>query len=253
MPRATRYLQDGYIFHLTHRCQDGECFLRFSKERNAYREWLRIGTNRYRVPILGYSVTSNHVHVVVEVLDRYAVADMMKLASGVVAQARNKRKGHDGSMWEHPYQCTRVQDGRHLLNCLRYVDLNMVRAGKVEHPEDWRWCGYDELTDKRKRYRIIDQARLLSLTGFTTMRDFAEFYASSITERLSAGPQNREPFWTESVAIGSREFVDAAERTVSYRQAMERYEVDGSDGEKIWTVREQPSSYGGDLPPEMAI
>jgi len=131
MPRATRYLQDGHIYHLTHRCIDGQFLLRFSKERNAYREWLRVGANRYHVPVLGYAVTSNHTHVVVEVRDRYAVADMMKLASGVVAQTRNQRKDRDGSLWEHPYQCTRVQDGCHLLNCLRYVDLNMVRVGKV--------------------------------------------------------------------------------------------------------------------------
>lgn len=76
MPRATRYLQEGFIYHLTHRCHDAQFFLRFSKERNVYREWLRIGVQRYGVPVLGYNVTSNHVHVVAEVQDRYAVADI---------------------------------------------------------------------------------------------------------------------------------------------------------------------------------
>jgi hypothetical protein len=31
-------------------------------------------------------------------------------------------------MWEHPFHCTVVEDGRHLLNCLVYISLNMVRA-----------------------------------------------------------------------------------------------------------------------------
>ena len=161
MPRATRYLQDGFIYHLTHRCNNGDFFLRFSKERDVYREWLRVGSKRYDVPVLGYAITSNHTHIIVECCDRLAVAKMMKLASGVTAQDRNRRKGHDGAVWEHPYRCTRVQDGRHLRNCLRYVDLNMVRAGKVAHPRDWRWCGHDELIGKRKRYRIVDIDRLL--------------------------------------------------------------------------------------------
>ena len=55
MPRATRYLENGYIYHLTHRCQDGQFCLRFSKERDVYREWLRVGALRYRVPAVAFS------------------------------------------------------------------------------------------------------------------------------------------------------------------------------------------------------
>lgn len=46
------------------------------------------------------------------------------------------------------------------MHCLRYVNMNMVRAGKVSHPRQWRWCGYDELTGRRQRYRILDVQRL---------------------------------------------------------------------------------------------
>lgn len=246
MPRATRYLEEGYLYHLTHRCADGEFFLQFASERDAYREWLRVGVNRYGVSVLGYTVTSNHTHVVCHVQNRLAVADMMKLAAGTVAQQRNRRKGHEGSVWEHPYHCTRIEDGRHLLNCLRYVDLNMVRAGKVMHPREWRWCGYDELTGERRRYRIIDQARLLSVTGFTSMPEFSAFYRASISERLLAGAMTREPCWTEAVAIGSDEFVDRAEQTTPYRRGLERYEVTSPTGEHAWALRESSASYTTD-------
>ena len=63
MPRATRYLQDGFVYHLTHRCHDGVFFLRFVKERDKYREWLRVGALRYQVSVLAYSITSNHTAV----------------------------------------------------------------------------------------------------------------------------------------------------------------------------------------------
>jgi len=252
MPRATRYIVEGYLYHLTHRCADGEFFLRFARERDAYREWLRIGVKRYGVSVLGYTVTSNHTHVVCDVQDRLAVADMMKLAAGTVAQMRNLRKGHEGSVWEHPYQCTRIQDGQHLLNCLRYVDLNMVRAGRVRHPSEWRWCGYDELTGQRKRYRIVDQARLLVLTGFSCMRDFATFYTQSISDRLATRSLPREPCWTEAVAIGSDAFLDAAELTTPYRQRMQRYQVLSPTGDKAWAIREPGVSYGADSVRELA-
>jgi len=252
MPRATRYLANGYLYHLTHWCADGEFFLRFTKEREAYREWLRVGAKRYHVSVLGYAVTSNHTHVICEVHDRLAVADMMKLASGVVAQARNLRKGHEGSVWEHPYHCTRIQDGKHLLNCLRYVDLNMVRAGQVDHPSEWRWCGYDELTGRRKRYRIIDQDRLLASTDFSSMSEFTAFYTDRVSERLAAGHFVRETWWTDAVAVGDQEFVAAAERSTAYRQSMDRYEVVYRPGEKAWAVREPPGPYSADSDPKSA-
>lgn len=250
MPRATRYLVDGYLYHLTHRCADGEFFLRFAKERDAYREWLRVGAERYKVSVLGYTVTCNHTHVVCEVRDRLAVADMMKLAAGSVAQQRNWRKAHEGSVWEHPYHCTRIEDGQHLLNCLRYVDLNMVRAGKNKHPSEWRWCGYDELTGQRQRYRIVNQERLLLLTGFSSMPEFAAFYRASIAERLASTDRVREPCWTDAVAVGSEEFVDAAVKTTTYRRHMDRYEVCGQSGNKTWAVRESSVSFDANTAPE---
>jgi putative transposase len=95
---------------------------------------LRVGIKRYRVPVYGYCITSNHVHLVVHVDDPERVGLLMHLAAGTFAQHLNGRKGVEGSVWEHPYQCTIIQDGQHLIRCLRYVDLNMVRAGVVAHP-----------------------------------------------------------------------------------------------------------------------
>ncbi len=243
MPRASRYLKEGYLYHLTHRCSDGEFFLRFARERDAYREWLRTGVNRYKVSVLGYAITCNHTHVVVDATDRSAVADMMKLASGVVAQSLNQRKGHEGSVWEHPYQCTRIESGAHLLNCLRYIDLNMVRARKTEHPGQWRWCGYDELVGKRRRYRIIDQERLLALAGFASSRAFAEYYATSVSDKLERHRQVREPYWTEAVAVGSKEFVEDAGEAVAHRRRMHHYKIDIEAEENLWVVRESSVPY----------
>ncbi len=166
---------------------------------------------------------------------------------------RNLRKGHEGSVWEHPYHCTRIQDGRHLLNCLRYVDLNMVRAGMVRHPSEWRWCSHDEITGQRQRYRIVDAERLLHLTGFASLPELAGFYRASISERLVARDSVREPCWTEAVAVGSEEFVTAAVNTTAYRRHMECYEVHSPAGEKAWAVRETNDSYSPDSSPKSAF
>ena len=46
-----------------------------------------------------------------------------------------------------------------------YIDLNMVRAGAVAHPEQWLECGYAEIQHSKARWRIIDEEQLMGFTG----------------------------------------------------------------------------------------
>jgi putative transposase len=240
MPNATRYLESGYTYHLTHRCHDRRYLLKFARDRDLYRKWLREGARRYSVPVYNYCITSNHVHVVVHVEEVDAVASMMQLASATVARNRNRRKAHEGSVWEHPYKCTRIQDGQHLLNCLRYVSLNMVRAGVVSEPGHWRWCGHDELVGQRQRYRILSLDRLLQSLDMSSVTSFREVYLGGIAEALQEGVPLREAAWTESLAVGGRVFVEQAAMQASGRS---RFEYDSLAEGDAWVVREAGSVY----------
>ena len=46
MPNASRYLEPGYTYHLTHRCHDRRFLLKFGRDRDLYRHWLREGARR---------------------------------------------------------------------------------------------------------------------------------------------------------------------------------------------------------------
>jgi hypothetical protein len=99
----------------------------------------------------------------------------------------------------------------------------------------------------------VDAERLLLLTGFPSMPEFAEFYRAGISERLAAQDTVREPCWTDAVAVGSEEFVAAAVRTTAYRRHMELYEVRSPAGDKAWAVREPGVSYATDSNPKSAL
>jgi len=205
-----------------------------------------VGTQRYGVAVYGYCITSTHTHVIVHVDDREAVSRLMQLAAGAVAQMINVRKGHEGSVWEHPYQCTMVEDGQHLLNCLRYVDMNMVRAGVVEHPQKWRWCGYDELTGQRKRYRIIDVDRLLQSLDLPDAASLQRLHVEGISSQIERRDLSRQDYWTEAVAIGSKAFVAQAEEEHTHRRQFLEYSVSQEGQPSAWAIKEEPSSYSVD-------
>jgi putative transposase len=251
MPRASEYLLEGYTYHLTHRCHDRRFLLRFAKDRNAYRKWLLEGVKRIRVPVYGYCITGNHVHVIVHADRVEDVSALMHLAAGSTAKQYNLRKNHLGAVWEHPYQCTVIQDGTHLFNCLCYVDLNMIRAGAVERPEGWPWCGYHELVGKRQRYAILDIDRLLQSLDIGDMATFRDVYADAIERRLSSGRKEREGVWTESLAVGSKPFVEQVQKKQVRRTRFDLYAVESAPSE-TWAVRESGLSYGSFSAPKRA-
>ena len=77
------------------------------------------------------------------------VARSMQLVAGCTGQAYNMRKGRRGAFWEDFYQSTVVDTKDHLAGCFTYIDLNMVRAGVVDHPREWRELGYQEIQNPR--------------------------------------------------------------------------------------------------------
>jgi putative transposase len=57
----------------------------------------------------------------------------------------NRRLGRSGTLWEGRFKSVLVEGGEAALHAVAaYIDLNPVRAGLVERPEDYRWSGYGE-------------------------------------------------------------------------------------------------------------
>ncbi len=80
---------------------------------------------------------SNHIHLLVRDNGHRDVnPKSIQLIAGRTGQEFNQRKNRKGAYWEDRYHATAVEAERHLVQCLVYIDLNMVRAGVVKHPSD---------------------------------------------------------------------------------------------------------------------
>lgn len=236
MPRANRYITKGSNYHLTHRCHDRRFLLKFAKDRDLYRSMLREQVSRHGVSLFGYCITSNHTHLLVNAQSKEQIGRLMQCLEGDFAQAYNIRKKRSGAFWQDRYHATLVDGDEHLWRCLRYIDLNMVRAGVVKHPEAWAWCGYRELLGIRKRYRLLDTDRLLEALGDgVDLERLRRTHGENVTMALTAGDLRREAAWTESVAVGSCPFVESVKDTLKNRR---RSEVAQADELGAWVLRE---------------
>lgn len=228
MPRANHHFIPNQVWHLTQRCHKKQWLLRFNKDKRAWMRWLFESRRRYGLSVLNYVVTSNHIHLLVFDQGKGEIARSMQLIAGRTGQEYNHRKQRLGSFWQDRYHATAVQSDSHLQQCLTYIDLNMVRASVVEHPATWPYGGYAEIQAPRERYGRIDHARLLDLLKLETTKQLQMSRQIAIVEALKEARLQRNPIWTESVAVGSEQYLEQVKEKLKTRQPGRRLmEVEG--------------------------
>lgn len=208
MVRANKHYIPNCIWHITHRCHKREFLLRFLKDRKRWIYWLFKAKKRFGLRILNYAVTSNHIHLLVIESGRDVVPMSIQLIAGRTAQEYNQRKKRKGAFWEDRYHATAIESERHLIRCMIYIDLNMVRAGIVKHPSEWTMNGYNEILNPSNRYSLIDTKGLMELCGLINKEQLRIEYRQWVEDSINDSCSSREPYWTESIAVGSSQFVE---------------------------------------------
>ena len=201
---------------------------------------LREQLREFKVWLLDYCLTSNHVHLLIDTEERLEVSGLMRNVAGEFARAYNRRKKRLNAFWGDNFHATLVEEGRYLWRCLCYIELNMVRCGVVGHPREWEWLGYHEIMGKRRRYRLLDLERLCWRLGTEDPAEAKRHLEAALAEAIAKGQVKREPLWTESLAVGSNGFLEKIKPLILSRRETEVVET----AEGLKALREAAASYG---------
>jgi putative transposase len=186
-------------------------------------------------------VTSNHIHLLA--MDNGSlnvIPDSIKLIAGRIGQEYNVRKNRKGAFWEDRYHATAVEKNRYLRQCITYIDMNMVRAGVVEHPTQWEFCGYNEIQNPKTRKGIIDLDRLMELLGYDNYDDLKDAHYKWVDSAMLTDNSDKEKKWTQSIAVGSKTFIEKMKDALGFRARGRR--IIGADD--IFELREVITPYG---------
>jgi len=247
MARAKRHYIPDQIWHLTQRCHKREFLLKFKQDRHRWVHWLFEARRRFGLVVLNYMVTSNHIHLIVkDDGDRTVIPQSIGLIAGRTAQEYNRRKHRKGAFWEDRYHSTAIETGEHLLRCLVYVDLNMVRAGMVLHPSEWPHAGYNEIQRPKRKNVIVAYDRLRQLAGFNDYDAFATAHRQWIQSSMGFNDLKRDSRWTQSIAVGDSQFTERI-KNIMGAMAKGRSIRPNSDG---FELRESQTAYNSIIEPE---
>jgi len=225
---------------VTHRCHNREFLLKFALDRHGYRAKLRERLAEFEVGLLDYCITSNRVHLLLDAEERMEISGLMRTVAGEFARAYNRRKQRMNAFWGDNFHATLVEDGRYLWRCLCYIELNMVRCGRVSHPRQWDWLGYHEIMGQRQRYRVLDLDRLCWRLQTDSLEEVRKNLEAALAEQIAQEQFKREPCWTEGLAVGSAGFLERIRPLILSRQETELVPQDS----ETWILREAALPYG---------
>jgi hypothetical protein len=120
----------------------------------------------------------------------------------------------------------------------------MVRAGVVRHPGELMYGGYHEIQNPKQRYSLINRQQLTALLGLKDK--LLENHRHWVEEVLKNGSNQRDAKWTESIAVGDKEFVMETKAKLGAK-AIGRRELENNEG---YELKEPQSPYNRVFDPE---
>ena len=133
----------------------------------------------------------------------------MKELKQWISRDYNRKVGRVGTLWEDRFWSCLLEDSAETLSAVAsYIDRNAVRAGIVERPEDYRWCGYAEAHAGREAARKA----IAAIFRDTKMEwSAAEQRYGWLIHAVSGTPAARnlgfDAVFRRALAIGSRGFI----------------------------------------------
>jgi putative transposase len=142
MPRRARLRIADMPVHIIQRGNNrGACFFS-DTDYLVYLRHLEELSARFACSVHAYVLMTNHVHLLLSSRELDGASSVMKHLGQRYVQYVNRSYARSGTLWEGRFRSSIVQADLYLLRCQRYIELNPVRAGMVEHPAEYRWSSF---------------------------------------------------------------------------------------------------------------
>ena len=142
MPRRPRTHLDAVPLHIVQRGHNREpCFLA-EEDYYTYLHWLGVALKESGCALHAYALMTNHVHLLLTPKKAESVPGLLISLGRRYVQYINTTYRRTGTLWDSRYKSSLIQAETYLLACMRYIELNPVRAAMVEDPAHYRWTSY---------------------------------------------------------------------------------------------------------------
>lgn len=186
MPRTGRVVLPEYPHHVVQRGHNRQVVFAETRDYRRYLETLQEFKGVFGVRVYAFCLMTNHVHLLLAPDTQAGLGALMKRLAGRQTQHHNRAEGRRGTLWEGRYKSSPVQSDRYLMACIRYIELNPVRARMVAEPEDYIWSSARRWSVGANPYPWVDEASFPAEFG-SGAESVGEAYRRFIREAIPDG------------------------------------------------------------------
>jgi len=165
--------------HVVVRGNDRQAIFRTDSDRLYFHESLCLLAARHGLAVHAYVFMTNHVHLLATAQRPTSLPATMQALGRRYVGYFNDLHDRTGTLWEGRYKATLVETDRYLFTCQRYIELNPVRAGIVDHPDHYIWSSYrhyawqspDELVTKHPLHLDLGKDEEARRIGYIALFD----------------------------------------------------------------------------------
>ena len=174
MPRRPRIILPDVPVQIIQRGNNRQACFFADEDYLFYLDWLKEYAHEGGWEIHAYALMTNHVHLLLTPAKENSTGTLMKRLGQRYVQYVNRTYQRSGTLWEGRFRSCIAQQENYLLICQRYIELNPVRAGMVEHPGEYRWSSYhanaqgekDDLLNQHSLYMSLGRTKKERLAAY---------------------------------------------------------------------------------------
>lgn len=167
MARLPRFALPGQPQHVILRGNNRQEIFCADDDYRFFLDKLQAACDKHDCEIHAYVLMTNHVHLLITTQAQDGVSKAIQMLGRYYVQYFNYCYQRSGTLWEGRYKSTVIDSETYLLICMRYIELNPVRARMVTHPSLYPWSSYaanaagkeDALVKPHELYRRLGRAQ----------------------------------------------------------------------------------------------
>jgi len=221
MPRKPRFYIRDIPVHAVQRGNNKSPIFFAAEDYITYLDLLTEGAEQYGCQIHAYVLMTNHVHILMTPADETSIGLTIQHVGRRYVPYFNHSYGRTGTLWEGRYKASVIDSDQYLLTCMRYIELNPIRAAMVKHQSDYRWSSFGFNGYGRNNSVITPHPLYLSLArvGKARRQAYRNLFKSNVdTNELN----DIRAAWQTGTPLGNDRFRQKIEKKLKLKVGFDR-------------------------------
>jgi putative transposase len=206
MSRPLRIQYPNAWYHVMNRARRGQVAFPVKEDKLAFLYLLKETAGMFNLNVSAWCLMETHYHLLVQTPDAN-LARCMRNLNGVYTQKYNFRHGCDGTLFRGRYKSILVDSDNYLLELVRYIHRNPLRAGLVEKLSQYNWSSHKAYLSGSEKWNWVHKDFILGMLAKsrnTQLKKYRRFVSKKDSPELCSFFEKINP----PSIIGDKSFVD---------------------------------------------